>query len=309
MSVSQSREGLVRQFQKAGLKVELADKPMVGSITADGRNAFQLDISRPKTKEGPREVFRVWAGHDENLLQILGVNSDLQQAVLMVKEPKRELEIPIPGWQVKRFQALNPTVKVFERNGQFFHKQTTPDTKRHYLLGMDERHYFACQLPKPATTVSDAHRVLKSDTVKETERKAKVARQGEWFFIKPTPEQKEDLEAALKANRAVVHRKVGIGNHMGFTLGRPHTADQLAVVAVRSAGTEKVETRRAMDPDKVLRVEERHRMVRTVFIRGKVKHVEHKTVEFADWMLVARNTELRGQGRMDRFGNGINWID
>ena len=159
------RSGLVKRFEKAGLEVELTSRPMMGAATGPGSNAFQMDINRPKTAKGPREIFRIWPGHDGNRLEVIGTNDDLQQAVLMVKEPKRTIEIEIPGWQVARFKAGNPDRPVFQRNGRFFYTQDTPEAKRHYLMGMDERHYFVCQLPRPATTVQDAHRVLKNETV------------------------------------------------------------------------------------------------------------------------------------------------
>jgi len=86
------RSGLVKQFDKAGIKMELADRPLMGMGGRNGE-AFQLDISRPGEKNGPREIFRVWPGHAENRVEVLGVDSKLQQGVLMVKEPKRFLEM------------------------------------------------------------------------------------------------------------------------------------------------------------------------------------------------------------------------
>jgi len=316
------RSGLVKQFDKAGIKMELADRPLMGMGGRNGE-AFQLDISRPGEKNGPREIFRVWPGHAENRVEVLGVDSKLQQGVLMVKEPKRFLDIEIPiltvraeqrrnenGWKEALALRNNTTPdKIVQKNGKWFLRQETPDTKRHYLFGMDERHYFVCQLPKPATTVNDAHRVLKDGSVVEREKKnpREVARQGEWFFLRPTDEEKALLDRELKANRVVVLRKVSIGAQTGFTLGRPHTADELAITGVKTGKTQKVQTRRALDPGEVVRIDEVPEVLRTVFIRGKVKHVEHKTVEFRDWVKVVRNTEIRERG--PSFFNGIRWID
>lgn len=309
------RTGLVRQIEKAGLNVELTKQPMRGMLTGPGRNAFQLDISRPNTTKGPREVFRIWPGHEGNRVEIVGTNEDLQQAVLMVKEPKRVIEVEVPLWErrgenwretLARRNSI-PLERIVKKNGRWYIQQETPDTKRHYLMGMDERHYFVCQLPRPATTVNDAHRVLKDEKVSETEKKGKVERQGEWFFVKPTASEREAIEKAIKGNRAIVKKKAPIGREFGFNIGRPHTADELVMVAVATGRRQEVTTRHRLQPEVIVRTETVPEIVRTVFIKGKVKHVEHKSVEFLDWVRVYRNTEIRV--RPGDTTNGIRWID
>jgi hypothetical protein len=250
-------------------------------------------------------------------VEIVGTSAELQQAVLMVKEPKRDIEIEIPGWQMRsetaraRLKAANPNLTIYQRNGRYFYKQPTQEAKRHYLMGMDERHYFVCQLPKPATTVSDAHRVLKNETVTETEKKGKVGRQGEWFFVQPTQSERNAIEKAIRGNRAIVKKKAPIGREFGFNIGRPHTADELVVVAVATGKMvkDRVETRHRQNPQTILSATETQipEVIRTVFIKGKVKHVEHKAVEFLDWVRVYRNTEIRLAPGDNR--NGIRWID
>lgn len=47
----------------------------------------------------------------------------------------------------------------------------------HFLIGMDETHHFISPLPKQATSVAMAHRILRGKV------KAGTTRQGEWFFV------------------------------------------------------------------------------------------------------------------------------
>ena len=129
--------------------------------------------------------------------------------------------------------------------------------------------------------------------------------------MKPSAQEKEALYKALRGTRVSVMKKVAIGPEFGFRIGRPHTADELVAVSVPTGKTRvnRVETRHARRPGEVLAVAETQipEVTRTVFIRGKVKHVEHKSVEFRDWVKVFRNTEIRLGP--DNTSNGIRWID
>ena len=59
---------------------------------------------------------------------------------------------------------------------------TTDDSSRKYLMGMDEKHLFICQIPETERVVNKvvgAHRGLKPKEI----RGAKEKRQGEFFFV------------------------------------------------------------------------------------------------------------------------------
>ena len=115
------------------------------------------------------------------------------------------------------------------------------------------------------TTVRDAHGSLRTDTVRNFEarnRRARVVRQGEWFFLPITRGQRKNLE------KGIVLAKTAIGFQ---PLGKPHVADERVVVGINE------------------------------FIRGRVRHPDHKTVRFDDWVHVVRNTEDRRLA--------TNWID
>jgi hypothetical protein len=83
----------------------------------------------------------------------------------------------------------------------------------------------------------------------------------------------------------VIQRKVAIGNAMGQRGGNPHTADELVKIS-------------APKLDHGFTVNQRE----DIFVRGKVRHKDHKTVAFKQWRKVIRNAELAPT-------SGINWID
>lgn len=145
-------------------------------------------------------------------------------------------------------------------------RETSEGIKR-YLAGMDERHLFISELPHERgkiNTVEDAHHWLKPVEVKDSKKRneSKVIRQGEWFFVDVTP--KERLSISEKADCILPNTALP-------TRGKPHTADYLLNVGGQT------------------------------FIKGKVRHADHKTIKFLDWQRVYRNTE--------RIANTYGWID
>ncbi|MBW1996619.1 MAG: hypothetical protein JRJ29_01505 [Deltaproteobacteria bacterium] len=161
------------------------------------------------------------------------------------------------------------TVTRWRRGRAVESVQDTPALKRHILCGFDERHLFISNLPRGVTTVRDAHEALKDPEQVPTGAKGagRPIRQGEFFFVDATDEEREFIDMACQN---VVLRKVAIENR-----GTPHVADEL----VRALGA--------------------------VFVRGKVRHPEHKTVRFNHWRRVVRNLEPVE----DRNRVGIAWVD
>jgi hypothetical protein len=209
---------LEKHFSKAGLELNRLARP----INRTNDLIFQMDIQ----KQGKGEVFRLWPGGEDNVIQVLGVDPKLRQLVLMIHEPKRM-------FVTKDWRGRETT-------------HVTPEGKRHILCGHDERSYFMAQLPKPVSTVQKAHEVLKN--VPPTAEKVK--RQGEWFF---TPLKDLDDLKGLP-----VHWKAPLGPGRNL-----HTADQL----VRGKKGQ-------------------------LYVRGKVRHPEHQTVEFRSWQQVHHNREV-----------------
>jgi len=146
-------------------------------------------------------------------------------------------------------------------------KHKTPSFIRRYLLGMDEAHLFIAELPQEGAInkVKEAHEILKPEYVIKSEKETKrIKRQGEWFFI-PVTTKEQNL---IDNNENLIEKKQPIEG------GRnPHIADQL--ISIKDE----------------------------IYVKGKIKHVEHRTLKLNGWFRVLKNTEVRSQTRI--FG----WID
>jgi hypothetical protein len=135
--------------------------------------------------------------------------------------------------------------------------------------------------------VADAHRALKRTELLLAEGLApgRTVRQGEWFFVNLTDEERAALGKLLAKRPYLVRRKQAIGAG-----GHPHRADELVRV-----------------PGQVL---EHGWPIREhdVYVRGTVQHVDHAPVRFAAWRRVIRNAEVGGAAA-PQTRNGVFWID
>ncbi len=171
------------------------------------------------------------------------------------------------------------------------------------LMGHDEREWFLAGLPESqrVTTVRQAMEALKPDDVKVSQarhgvktrnlnkrRNGGFKRQGEWFFI-PVH--------GLPASSELVHRNEPLQRGAG----KPHIAQFLVRTGgrtgyVRSWG------------GKVYEQEEWHSLIKEgrggnprswqivtiepeIYVRGRVRHPDHKTVDLPGWHRVLPNTE------------------
>lgn len=98
----------------------------------------------------------------------------------------------------------------------------------------------------------------------ELERSGKIRRQGEWFFLPASPEVIREIEA-----RPILITRKG---DISAGRGRAHTADELI------------------------------RLYGKTYVRGRVRHSQHRTRKFPAWVRVVRNTEVSTDGI---FG----WVD
>ena len=304
---------LVRRFQEAGLKLEIASGPIVGSVSAGGREIVQIDIRRKLAKNARSEYFRIWPGADTNKIQVVNIDKDLSQLVLMVHEGARTFEENV-GWRAVRDAKLaNQNDWVGElvrahglrradirvRKGDIVSvvRKTSPQ-KRHFLCGVDERQLFICQLPRAVSTVRGAHAVLKTTDVLFAEgRAAKVVRQGEWFFLEPSKEERKLIEDGIQKKLLTVEKTVPIGPFAANSVrgrkvrqfsGNAHTADELLVMSPK-----------LLEHGFPIRSRE-------IFVRGRIRHVDHATVKFDHWKKVIRNTEPQPLGVA---ASGIGWVD
>lgn len=296
------RKNLVKAFDKAGLRLELLKEPIrSGTGMAD---IVQLDVGRNLRGNGRTEWFRLWPGHENNNIQVRDADKKNKQVVLLVNEPTREFEEKVPirkAWGKGR--SLSPTrdeikqdlgsgERILRRNKEEWVvlRKTSADT-RYFLMGVDERQLFIAQLAEPCTTVAQAHFSL-SRTVLTADGKRKgsaLDRQGEWFFWETDQRARETIDEEIAKNRLVVHKKVPIGSFAARGGGNPHTVDELVVIPAIN----KLAHGFGVRP-------------RSVYVRGKVRHVDHKTIKFSHWREVVANNE----GATARAtASGVYWVD
>lgn len=267
---------LPRKFARARLDVEVLAEPLVaGRRRAAGLESIvQLDIT-PPTRGAQR--FRIYPGAPDNRIEVLGPDAPRRQLVLFIDEPRRAFETWIPKRQV-----VPPDARVLRETATSRAiEQFTPGRKRHFLCGMDEQHLFIAELPCGASSTHAAREALRAPEVPSSLRLRgeKIVRQGEWFFL-PLPAGQSDL-LDRRATLGPVQRHIGIAQAAGISRsGRPHVADE---VLVEDGGP--------------------RWSVRTTYVRGAVRHPDHQTIVFRDWMRVVPNRERSSRP------DGVLWID
>ena len=171
--------------------------------------------------------------------------------------------------------------------------------KHRFLLGHDERHWFVAGIPEstPVSRVREAKQALKPEVVQSSEhgvrakyrdRRSNAARirQGEWFFV-PAP--------YVRVEKLLVLRNEPIARGGG----KPHVCEELyrfggETVYVSPSAPNGL----TVDQYHALSDGERNRwnwrvMRRNpkVYVRGRVRHLDHKTVSLDGWHEVLSNTE------------------
>ena len=249
---------LESHFSAADLACVVTREPIERSRNGQDVPVVQMDIGR--TRRGTEE-FRIYRGASDNRVMATSVDRGERQLLLMVHEPRRRFEATLP-----KHVPVPPAVRVLYADKRIrVIEQYTSERKRHFLCGMDESHLFIAQLPRAAANVAGAHRILRPDEVD-----SRVKRQGEWFFVEPTPGDLVDIED----HGVGVRRRMGIAQAARIArAGRQHVADEVCVVGVR------------------------------VFVRGAIRHPDHKTVRFLHWMRAIANTEAFEQPA------GVKWVD
>lgn len=271
---------LPRRFQGAGLALELRAEPLAPQRTRGNgvEHIVQMDIAR-----SPSERFQIYPGAKDNRVEVLGVDRPHQQLVLFVHEPARAFTVSVP----KR-ASLSPGAKVVRETSTLrFVEHTTEARKRHFLFGMDEQHLFMAELPHGVSSVHGARESLRAPEVPPNlrSRDGRVIRQGEWFFLPVKAQDSAELGSAVE--RKLVMRDVGIAQAARLDrAGRPHVASEVVVVQPYPTRA------RSMDPS-----------LPKIFVRGDVRHPDHRTVHFRDWRRVVPNRE-----RFDRR-EGMLWVD
>ncbi len=294
------RQALIKQFNKVGLVLKITDKP-IGLTTND--DVFQMDIGRKVVGTRRTEWFEIWPGHENNKIQILDVDTKLNQILLLVHEPKRIFEIEeakkrMEGKSIeksadnRRYELNEQNLDFRETQSHFFIKQQTPADNRRFLMGVDERQLFVAQLIKRVTNIVEARRSLgKTVQFHEGKRKMTPNRQGEWFFVKATDQQEKDIELLLNKKRIFIVKKKNIGKYAGRVGGNPHTADEIVVIPQSRALVEQAKQSKFMRKHKPIVLSEYPVRKREVFVRGRIRHIDHKTIKYTHWYQVILNNE------------------
>jgi hypothetical protein len=175
-----------------------------------------------------------------------------------------------------------------------------------FLCGHDERHWFVAAVPERAgaSTVRTAFEALRPRAIqfelnrrhvkpaKRNRRRNEVfVRQGEWFFVPAVGFQPEPL---------LVLRNEPLSRG-----GKPHWCEEL----VRTGGElvyVSVQHPQGVTPQQHQRLISRRPEMRhlhwvaqrrnpLVFVRGRVRHADHKTIVLDGWHRVLMNTEHESQ--------------
>lgn len=300
-------ENIAKQFKKAGLDVVVRDKPF--TVFGNNSRIFQMDILRDVKGTRRNEWFELFPGDGDVNIQIIDTDSKTLQVLLLVQEPERVFEVTErkTHWRMKpeqrRIQLQESGDKFREDKRNFYIQQKTPSDKRHFLMGVDERQLFVSQLTRGVTNINEARRSLGS-TVQFHEGKRKMTpnRQGEWFFVKATEQQEEDIELLLSKQRIWIVKKENIGKYAGREGGNPHIADEIVVIPQSQGLIEQVKQSKWAAKNRPIVQGAYPIRSREVFVRGKIRHIDHKTIKYSHWYQVILNNEVQESA-------AASWID
>jgi hypothetical protein len=287
-SAALDRARLENSFAAGAVGLKLLGAPMEGGNAA----IFQMNVRR-----SPRfgEYVQIWPGDRKNEIEVVSHDRSRQQVVLRVQESRRRyLEYLSRPYRARtrgeaEAYALKVGGRILDESPQrFLLERWTPEVDRRYLCGRDDIHLFVAQV-KEAATVAEAHASLKPEAV-EKARPGSVLRQGEWFFLEPSHEERARLDRYLRDFGHAVQMKASLGSG-----GRPHLAD----FAVRIDHRVRSQNREYRRPE--------------VFARGNVVHPDHRSLSLLTWRKVLRNNEIGGDratgGMPGRNPRRIQWID
>jgi hypothetical protein len=177
--------------------------------------------------------------------------------------------------------------------------------KHKFLCGHDERHWFVAAVPERAavSTVKTAFEALKPAAVQHELNRKRVRRknrnrrrndaflrQGEWFFV---PAGEQQFPEMLILRNEPLRRGAG----------KPHVCEQLVrvggelvyVSVQHPNGLTTAQYQKLIGRKPELRhlqwVAQRRNP--GVFVRGKIRHADHKTIVLDGWHRVLMNTETQ----------------
>ena len=181
------------------------------------------------------------------------------------------------------------------------------DEKSRFLCGHDERHWFVAAVPERAgaSNVKTAFEALRPPAVRSAlirqkvrgkkrnrRRNAAFVRQGEWFFL---PVDRQGFPRMLVLRNEPLRRGGG----------KPHMCEELVRVGGEVVyvsrdnpnGLTETQYRRLLSRKPKLRNAgwSMQRRNPGVFVRGRVRHADHKTIVLNGWHRVVMNTETEAR--------------
>lgn len=205
------RNLLIQRFAEAGIPLMWAQTiQQFDRRLRIGRDTppFMMDVRLRATKHRAQEHIIIHYGNG-TAVNVLDVDTQKQQVVLRVHEPKAKVEWDYWDANLRK---------------RFKQGEVIQESKRSILVGMDERHLFVCPLERNASSVREAHHYLQPAAVRSTsdKQRKRSQRQGEWFFLPVT-----DAEVLLAINEMVwltgPQRRVPVDLAAG---ARPHVVDE-----------------------------------------------------------------------------------
>jgi hypothetical protein len=176
--------------------------------------------------------------------------------------------------------------------------------KHKFLCGHDERHWFVAAIPEaaPVGTVRQAKEALKPTEVqiaqdrkgingkgRSRRKNAAYIRQGEWFFLP---------QVGLVVDEKLILREEPLARGNG---GKPHWADfcyrtggiKVYVCTRHSNGVTEATYQRMLANNPEAKSWGWRTMQRNprVYVRGRIRHADHKTIVLHGWHRVLMNTE------------------
>lgn len=254
MAENREQALLERRFGEIGARL--------ASLVEPGRRRFSIDVGT----DGFGEHFQILKRSDADIaFEVVDVEPDLRHLLLLA------------------------------RDGAVKHK---------FLCGHDERHWFVAAVPgRPGINgVLAALEALKPDPVRLAQRRegvkprervrrktAAYVRQGEWFFL-PAPNLQVPSRSILR------QEPLSRGNG-----SKPHVAEEcyrlggqtVYVCGRRPQGLLQADYERLLERSPEARNWGWRPMRRNpeVYVRGRVRHSDHKTILLDGWHRVLMNTE------------------
>lgn len=203
----------------------------------------------------------------------------------------------------------SPSVEVLNAEPQRRHllllTRSATDQKHKFLCGHDERHWFVAAVPEnlSVSTVRSAMEALKPPEIQRRQELLRVRpknrnrrrneafiRQGEWFFV---PVSGLEVRPQMVLTNEPLRRGGG-KPHMVEFLYRSG-GELVYVCRQRPNGLTQAQFNALVSRKPEAKVWRWQTLRRnpSVYVRGRVRHADHATIELRDWHQVLMNTETQ----------------